>query len=46
MINYEKLEENTLRKIFYHFKHVEENQDMKEFEEKKEVHLHGKIILV
>ena len=33
MINYEKLEENTLRKIFNPFKHVEKNHAMKRFEE-------------
>ena len=34
MLNYEELEENTLRKIFKPFKHAKENHDMKGFEEK------------
>jgi phosphopantetheinyl transferase len=33
MINYEKLQENTLRKIFNPFKHAQENHDMKGFKE-------------
>ena len=33
-INYEKLKENTFRKIFNPFKHTNENHDMKGFEGK------------